>query len=88
MAEPIVFERIIEASPDEAFDLLTQPERLRRWQAVSASVDLRIGGEYRLTVVPGNIASGTFTEIEPGRRLVYSWGWQDNDGVPPGSSTI
>lgn len=88
MADPIVFERIIDATPDEAFNLFTQPERLRRWQAVSASVDLRVGGEYRLTVVPGRIASGAFTEIEPGRRVVYTWGWQDSDDVPPGSSTI
>ena len=88
MAEPIVFERVIDASPDEAFDLFTQPERLRRWQAVSASVDLRVGGDYRLTIIPGNIATGTFTEVEPGKRIVYSWGWQDNEANPPGSSTI
>ena len=37
-------------SPDEAFALVTQPERLRRWQTVSAYVDLRAGGAYRWTV--------------------------------------
>ena len=29
---------------DEAFALITEPERLRRWQTVAARVDLRIGG--------------------------------------------
>ena len=65
MADPIVFERVIDATVDEAFALFTEPERLRRWQAVSASVDLKVGGDYRLTVVPGSIACGTFAEIDP-----------------------
>lgn len=29
MADPIVFERVIDASVDEAFALFTEPERLR-----------------------------------------------------------
>ena len=36
MADPIVFERLIDVTVDEAFALFTEPERLRRWQAVSA----------------------------------------------------
>jgi uncharacterized protein (TIGR03086 family) len=86
--DPITFERIIDATPEEAFALFTEPERLRRWQAVSAAVDLRVGGEYRLTVTPGHIASGTFTEIEPGKRVVYTWGWVGADSPAPGGSTI
>ena len=86
--EPITFERVIDATVDEAFALFTEPERLRRWQAVSAAVDLRIGGDYRLSVTPGHIASGTFTEIEPGKRIVYTWGWIGSDETAPGSSTI
>lgn len=31
-------------SQDEAFALITEPERLRRWKTVSAVVDLRAGG--------------------------------------------
>jgi uncharacterized protein (TIGR03086 family) len=87
-AAPISFERVIDATPDEAFALFTEPERLRRWQALSASVDLRLDGEYRLTVTPDNIAAGAYTEIVPGRRLAYTWGWIGSDDLPPGSSTI
>ena len=74
--------------PDEAFALLTEPERLRRWQTVSAVVDLRAGGGYRWTVTPGNVAVGTFREVEPGRRIVFGWGWEGSDEVPPDASTI
>ena len=74
--------------PDAAFALITEPERLRRWQAVAARVDLRIGGEYRWTVTPGHVAAGTFTEIEPGKRVVYTWGWEGDGQLPPGASTV
>ncbi len=74
--------------PDEAFALLTEPERLRRWQTVTATVDLRAGGAYRWTVVPGHVAAGTFREIEPGRRVVLGWGWVGGDDLPPDASTV
>ncbi|WP_427131206.1 TIGR03086 family metal-binding protein [Pseudarthrobacter sp. S9] len=78
----------IPVDPDVAFALITEPERLRRWKAVAARVDLRIGGEYRLTVTPGHSAMGTFTEIEPGKRIVYTWGWEGDGQLPPGASTV
>lgn len=76
-------------SPDEAFALITQPERLRRWQTVSATVDLRVGGEYRWSVTPGHLASGTYREIVPGKQIVFGWGWEGAmGGVEPDSSTV
>ncbi|MHA7222033.1 TIGR03086 family metal-binding protein [Arthrobacter sp. RHLT1-20] len=74
--------------PDTAFALITEPERLRRWKAVAARVDLRVGGDYRWTVTPGHSAMGTFTEVEPGKRVVYTWGWEGDSQLPPGASTV
>jgi len=74
--------------PDDAFALLTEPERLRRWQTVSAVVDLRAGGSYRWTVTPGHVAAGTYREVEPGRRIVFGWGWEGSDDLPPDASTV
>jgi uncharacterized protein (TIGR03086 family) len=73
---------------DEAFALITEPERLRRWQAVTARVDLSVGGEYRWTVTPGHIARGTFREVEPGKRVVFGWGWEDSEDLAPDASTV
>lgn len=75
-------------SPDDAFALVTQPERLRRWQTVSAYVDLRAGGEYRWTVTPGHLAGGTFREVESGKRVVFGWGWDGNADLPYDASTV
>jgi uncharacterized protein (TIGR03086 family) len=73
---------------DEAFALITEPERLRRWQTIAARVDLRIGGEYRWTITPGHHAAGTFQEIEPGKRVVFTWGWESGMDLAPGASTV
>src|SRR5664280_2329007 len=79
---------LLPVSTDEAFALITEPDRLRRWKTVSARVDLRAGGTYRWTVVPGHVATGTFTEIEPGRRIVFGWGWEGSPDLGPDASTV
>jgi uncharacterized protein (TIGR03086 family) len=75
-------------SADETFALITEPDRLRRWQAITARVDLRAGGDYRWTIIPGHSASGTFSEVEKGKRVVFSWGWEGTADLPPGASTV
>jgi len=79
---------LLPVPPDEAFALLTQPERLRRWQTVSAYVDLRAGGDYRWTISPGHVAAGAYREVEPGRRVVFGWGWDGSDDLPPDASIV
>ncbi|MGW5238590.1 TIGR03086 family metal-binding protein [Monashia sp. NPDC004114] len=79
---------LLPVTPDEAFALVTEPERLRRWQTISARVDLRVGGDYRWTIVPGHTAVGTFQEIEPGRRVVFGWGWEGEEGFDADTSTV
>ena len=75
-------------TPDEAFALVTQPARLRRWMAVTARVELRAGGAWRWTVTPGNVAGGTVREVEPGRRVVLDWGWDLMPGAEGSLGTV
>jgi uncharacterized protein YndB with AHSA1/START domain len=46
----------------------------------------------RIVVTPASIASGEVVELDPPRRLVYTFGWEVGgagpDLVPPGSSTV
>jgi uncharacterized protein (TIGR03086 family) len=79
---------LVPLGADETFALITQPDRLRRWQAITARVDLRAGGDYRWTIIPGHSVCGTFTEVEPGRRVVFTWGWEGDAALPPGASTV
>ena len=67
---------LLPVSADEAFALVTQPDRLRRWLAVSARVDLRAGGEFRWTLTPMAVAAGTVLEVDPGRRVVLGFAFE------------
>jgi uncharacterized protein (TIGR03086 family) len=77
---------LLPVSADEAFALITQPDRLRRWLAVSARVDLRAGGEFRWTLTPMAVAAGTVTEVDPGRRIVLGFGWEQS--AEPRTDTV
>ncbi len=79
---------LLPVTPDEAFALITDPERLRRWQTVTAVVDLRAGGGFRWTVTPGHRAGGTFRDVVPGERLVFGWGWDGDADLPYDASTV
>ncbi len=85
---PVEKTAVLPISLDEAFALITEPDRLRRWKTVSARVDLRAGGEYRFTVVPGHVAAGHFIEVVPGKRIVFGWGWEGSPGFGPDASTV
>ncbi len=92
VTESISVEReiAIAASPETVWELLTQAEEAVKWMGQSAEFDLRPGGTYRVEVIPGNTARGEFVEIDPPRRLVYTWGWEPGgpSSVGAGSSTI
>jgi uncharacterized protein YndB with AHSA1/START domain/biotin operon repressor len=80
----------IEARREAVWKLLVEPSGVARWMGRNASFDLRVGGRYRVEVLPGIVAAGEFLEIDPPRRLVHTWGWATSvDGpVPPGSTIV
>jgi len=86
--DQIVRDVKIAASPETVFSFLTDPEKIARWEATSANVDLRVGGEYSMLVASQHLARGSFLEIDRPRRLVYTFGWDGSDAVPPGASKI
>jgi len=79
--------RRIDAPRERVFDAFTVPEQIVKWigpaerDALSADVDLRVGGEYRFrfnTDTHGELeAYGVFREITRPSRLVYTWRWDD-----------
>jgi uncharacterized protein YndB with AHSA1/START domain len=34
------------------------------------------------------VAVGEYVEVDPPHRIVFTWGWEGNEHVPPGSSTV
>jgi uncharacterized protein YndB with AHSA1/START domain len=85
-----VYERTlsIAASPETVWEFFVDPDKLRRWKGIDAELEPRPGGVYRCEVIPGHTALGEFVELDPPRRLVFTWGWDGQEAVPPGTSTI
>ncbi len=92
--EKISVEREIEidASPETVWEFLVDPEQALRWWGRSVSFDTRPGGALVIEVTRTHTAQGEFVELDPPRRLVYTWGWADGtpgqELVPAGSTTV
>jgi uncharacterized protein YndB with AHSA1/START domain len=79
----------IAAPPERVFPFFVEREKLERWFCVSADIDPRPGGAYRLNITGVNNAAGQYLEIVPNSRIVMTWGWEEDDiQVPPGSSRL
>ena len=79
--------RILAAPRDRVFAALTEPDDLERWWGPGGfttpeiELDLRVGGAYRFGMQPpdGDLfhLSGEFLEVEPPRRLAYTFRWDE-----------
>lgn len=83
--------RTFAAPRERVFRAWTDPEALKRWWGPpgygtpTVEVDLRAGGPYRLgmrKLPDGELfyLSGTFREVTPPERLVYTWRWEHEPG--------
>ena len=90
MTEPLVVRREthIAAPPATVFAFLTDPEKIMSWMGTEAKTEMHPGGLYLLKGVNGRVARGAFREVVPVHRLAYSFGWDGNEEVPPGSSLV
>ena len=88
ITDRVTVEVVIDALPETIFEFFTDPERMTRWQGTSAELDPVPGGVFSVDVTHQAHARGEFVEIEPPRRVVFTWGWEGDDAVPPGSSTV
>jgi uncharacterized protein YndB with AHSA1/START domain len=85
----VVREVRIAASPEIIWSFLVEPDKVTRWEGVAAVLDPRPGGEMRIDMHGDrNIALGEFRTVEPYERLSFTWGWDGNDGLPPGSTLV
>ncbi len=78
----------IAAEPETVFPYFTDPDRYVQWMGTTAVLDPVAGGQYRVHMRDGVETAGEFVEVDPPRRLVFTWGWTTNPGVPPGSSRV
>jgi uncharacterized protein YndB with AHSA1/START domain len=93
-ASTITISRTVPARPETVFADWTDATRLATWwwpqlPGTTYSVDARPGGAYRIEgPAIGATVSGTYGEVDPPRRLVFSWVWQDDGEPASGSDTV
>ena len=84
----VISEIRISAPPEAVFAFFVDPDKMVRWMGSRVDVDPRPGGIYALDINPQARARGTFVEVVPPSRVVFTFGWDADQGVPPGSSTV
>jgi uncharacterized protein YndB with AHSA1/START domain len=87
----ILITRGFDAPRDLVWRAWTEPELIERWWAgkrgkvTSVEVDLRVGGEYRYVMEANEgfevAFHGTYREIVPNERLVYTEVYEDPEGM-------
>jgi uncharacterized protein YndB with AHSA1/START domain len=89
--------RTFEASRQRVYRAWTDPELMMKWFAEPdydmriLELDLRVGGRYRFEgEVKGKRWSlgGTYLEVRPPERLVYTWKWEDDPALGGPGDTI
>ena len=90
--------RTIRAPRQRVFDAWTKAEELKAWHAPGpltvslAEIDLRPGGAYRIHMrSPDGTehrVSGVYREIDPPKKVVYTWGWDGDHPVKDSVVTI
>lgn len=85
-ATTLMIRRTFDADMQTLWQALTDPETWTHWfgggysTPIETSADLRVGGAWRIQLrgnETGNETEigGTYSEIDPPRRLVFSWAW-------------
>jgi uncharacterized protein YndB with AHSA1/START domain len=81
--------RFINAPRDRVYAAWTDPVQLKEWwgpkevRTLKIVADTRVGGKYRWDLVnqEGEQMSvfGEYLELIPGRRVVFTWKWDDDE---------
>jgi uncharacterized protein YndB with AHSA1/START domain len=84
--------RVFAAPREKVFAAWTRADALKLWWGVAAGytvplaeVDCRVGGCYRLGMLPPNseqmiILVGEYRVIQPPEKLVFTWGFDSQEG--------
>jgi uncharacterized protein YndB with AHSA1/START domain len=87
MDTEIRIERVLPATIERVYDAWTRVELLTRWYCpnpawdLKVQADVRVGGDYVVEMGP-YVVRGTYLEVEPPQRLVFSWKWDSSDDEP------
>jgi len=77
--DPLRHEVRIAAPPEVVFPYFTDPARMVGWMGVAALLDPRPGGTFRVEANGRDVVVGEYVEVEPPRRVVFTWGFEGTE---------
>jgi uncharacterized protein YndB with AHSA1/START domain len=94
--DELLITRTFDAPASLVFALWSEPQHLKRWmgpkdfECPEVEMDFRVGGAYRAMIRSAKHGEswfgGVYLEIEPDRRLVFTFTW--DDGPSAGVETV
>lgn len=81
-------EILIDAPVDVVWRVLTQPDQIKRWFSDEAQLDLRAGGDGRLSWTTGTSFGISVEAVDPPLRFAFRWLYPDGSTPDPGNSTL
>jgi uncharacterized protein YndB with AHSA1/START domain len=88
-ATTLVVRRTVNAPRDRVFAAWTTPEIMRRFMCPEnggigeLTTDLRVGGAWSIEMIKEDderlLVRGTYREVRTPERIVYTWGWDEDD---------
>jgi uncharacterized protein YndB with AHSA1/START domain len=82
------YEVRVAARPETVFAYFTDPAKMIQWMGTEATLDPRPGGICRINPTGALAMLGEFVEIDPPRRIVFTWGWEREMFATPPQSTV
>jgi uncharacterized protein YndB with AHSA1/START domain len=77
----------IAASPETVFPYLVEPDLMVQWIGEWADLMPQPGGTFALDINKTPVR-GEYVEVDPPRRVVFTWGVPGRDSMPPGSTSV
>ncbi len=81
--------RLIKAPRDRVYVAWTDPAQLKQWfgpenvQTRGLIVDARVGGKFRWALTNSEgvkmTMRGEYRELQPGKKIVFTWQWEDDE---------
>ncbi|TDW87251.1 uncharacterized protein YndB with AHSA1/START domain [Kribbella pratensis] len=87
MDTEIRLERVLPATIGRVYDAWTRADLLAQWYCpnpeleLKVQADVRTGGSYVVEMGP-HVVRGTYLEVDPPHRLVFSWKWDGTEDEP------
>lgn len=88
----IKIERHFSTTQQKVYEAWTDPQIIKLWfgsdpngTGLDAVLDVRVGGAYAVTFANSTgeeyTAQGTYQEVEPNKKLAFTWGWEDEPHI-------